>query len=125
MGEVDNSKYFTTVRPDVLREIENRGKKTNTVGLNFGWGVTSDTFVIQKDKLKLMQTPSFYNMLLSQIYVKDPDPVPKKKRKKNHPVLIKEWFHEMYEDDADFDEFMLLPSGKTLKSFSIYLKNKL
>ena len=59
--------FITPVRPDVLREIENRGKKNGTIGLNVGLGPTSNTLVFQKDVLKTLIDPAHYIMLMKQI----------------------------------------------------------
>jgi hypothetical protein len=109
-----NNFFITPVRPDVLREIENRGKKNGTIGLNVGLGPTSNTLVFQKDILKKMIDPAHYTMLMNQI-------VPVSKRKESsHPATneLEKRPLELEEEEEE-DELIIVPKPVAKKAKTI------
>lgn len=146
--------YFTNVRPDVFREIENRGKKTDSVGVNVGWGTNVDSMLLQKGKLKFISGKNTYEKLISQIVPmnENKSPSPKKKQKMDTPSpapasrpespLIITWYvrrMQMSKNDQldqlpeyfhnpdlpSYTAFLKSPEGLLLKDYSNYIKNKL
>lgn len=126
--------YFTLVRPDVIREIENRGKKSDAVGVQTGWGANADTMVLQKNRLKEIDTPGAYESLLNQIV-----PLRQKKRNKSpekkgqyQSEFTTKWFLHSQKNDEPFipknttlNEFIQSSIGKAIESYTLFLKNKL
>ena len=133
--------YFTTVRPDVFREIENRGKKSDAVGVQVGWGTNADTMVLQKSRLKTLDNPTMYEKLLKEIVPlgtigktsKKAESPPKRKKRKGQyeSEITTKWFiyckknEAFFVQDMTLEEFIHSPAGEALQSYTEFLKNKL
>ena len=143
MGDGD---YFTIVRPDVFREIQNRGKKSGQDGTQVGWGTNVDTLVLQKNRLKMLSNGNFYTSLLDQIVKIDAaeqqQQQPAKKPRLEGQVeseLLTKWYMDCQfkYNDGQLDElppgweprglkqFIRTEAGEMVRHFSRYLKNKL
>jgi hypothetical protein len=94
-------KYITYgVRPDIKREINNRGKKqirkdtdgivkktkkTSASSSLFGWGAVNDTIINSKDILPVFKN---LNILIAQINYMEIEPATKKTKKKSSISII-------------------------------------
>lgn len=63
----DNIDYFTPVRKDVLKEIENRKKHHSNYVPVVGSGTCDYTLILKKDSLSQLSNPSFYLECLNEI----------------------------------------------------------
>jgi hypothetical protein len=123
LGAADNSssrealgKFMVTPSPQILRDVQKRGSKTDSTknNSNLGFGPVNSTLITMKLDAENMRT--HYDAILDQ---------PLKKSKKKEVLLMEEWFRTTAENGQTLDQFLETPEGKVLGSFTEWLKNKL